>query len=100
MLRVTGGDSRSIVWMQVLADVLNLPVAQFDSQTGAALLAARACGEALADPVGVVPALRVFVPRPALTARYAKKYERYGRVYAAFQRICEGNAPAAALFPD
>ncbi len=104
MLRVTGGGSRSVVWMQVLADVLNMPVVQLDSRAGAAcgaaLLAARACGEAPADPIGTAPALRVFVPRPAFTARYAEKYERYGRVYAAFQRIYEENAPVAAPFPD
>ena len=93
-LKAIGGGSRSAVWMQILSDVLNLPVAQMEGNTGAgygmALLAAYRCGAApslerlTADTITVK---RRFEPRARNAALYAEQYSRYRRVHDALKTI-------------
>ena len=89
-----GGGSRSRVWMQILADVLDSPVEQLEGNVGAgygmALLAAYSCKaisslEEIADRA--VSVKERFVPRPYHAALYQKKYQRYLRVYDAIKAV-------------
>ncbi|MDD3212173.1 MAG: FGGY family carbohydrate kinase [Eubacteriales bacterium] len=91
-LHVTGGGSRSDVWMQVLADVLNVMVKQLDSRVGAAygaaLLAAMAQGKKLGEATGEgSDALRSFAPQLEYVRRYQQKYEQYQKVYEAVRSV-------------
>jgi xylulokinase len=86
---VIGGGARSPLWVQVLADVLGVPLARYQGgEKGPAFGAAR-LGRAAAtgEPIGRIatrPALLdVAEPRPALTAAYAGKVEAFRRLYQA-----------------
>ena len=88
-VRVTGGGSRSPLWRQILADVLDAPVATTSTAEGAAQGAAMlaAVGSGWFDDVP--SACRAFVelgdalvPSSAV-ATYAGAYERYGELYPA-----------------
>lgn len=93
-LKVIGGGSRSRVWMQILADVLGVPMEQMEGNVGAgygmALLAAYRCGafssldEIAAKTVSVKAR---FMPRLRNTALYAEKYKRYLRVHDALKSV-------------
>ena len=82
-VRSLGGASRSRLWLQIKADVLQLPVAvaACDEATalGAAILAATACGDApdaATAAAGMVrPAVRIFPGENALT--YREVFRRY-----------------------
>ncbi|MCD8050395.1 MAG: xylulokinase [Clostridiales bacterium] len=93
-LRVIGGGSRSRVWMQVIADVLNVPVQQLAGNAGAgygmALLATYSCGvvsslENISERAVSVKAR--FTPRPYNAGLYDRNYQRYLRVYRALKDI-------------
>ena len=93
-LKTIGGGSRSAVWMQILADVLNLPVERMEGSTGAgygmALLAAYSCGavpslERLA--AGAVTVKGRFEPRTRNAALYEEQYGRYRRIHDALKAI-------------
>lgn len=93
-LKAIGGGSRSRIWMQILADVLDSPVEQLDGNAGAgygmALLAAYNCGaisslEEIANRA--VSVKERFIPRPYSAGLYQKKYQRYLRVYDAMKRV-------------
>lgn len=88
-LIVSGGGSRSLLWVQILCDVLNKPVlvsrAQEAGALGAAILAAWGSGHF----AGVLPAATAMVKRPsqalspkeASVASYAKRFELYRSLY-------------------
>lgn len=87
-LKVIGGGSRSRIWMQILADVMGMPIAQLGGEGGAgygmALLASYACGE-----IGTIEqisdyAVRVkerFYPRERQRLQYEKIYEKYQKIH-------------------
>ena len=86
---VVGGGARSAVWVQILADVLGVPLTRYrSSEKGPAFGAARlarvaATGEdilALATPP---PVQDVTSPRPDRTDLYAPKVAAFRRLYAA-----------------
>lgn len=91
-----GGGARSPVWVQILADVLGLPVAvprQTDAASlGAALLAAAAVGR-VRDVEGEArsrnPADAVYVPDSAARARYRHMWRVYDRLYELLRPIFE-----------
>lgn len=91
-----GGGARSPVWVQILADVLGLPVAvprQTDAASlGAALLAAAAVGR-VRDVEGEArsrnPADAVYVPDSAARARYRHMRRVYDRLYELLRPIFE-----------
>ena len=92
ILPVTGGGSRSDIWMQVLADVLNITVKQLSRRVGAAygaaILAAMACGdETVCAGDEDESKLRSFKPQTEYVQRYQRKYEQYQRVYNAIRGI-------------
>jgi xylulokinase len=86
-IRLTGAITRSLLWMQILADVLGeslLPVEVTDaSVAGAAMLGFRALGRAaslenLAARVTAAPAVR---PDPSRYQRYVELHRRFQQLY-------------------
>jgi L-xylulokinase len=89
-IRASGGAARSDVWVQMIADVFQVPVQVPDgSESGA--LGAAICGSLAAGCYADYPAAcramvrfsRRFEPNRELAAFYAAKYERYRRLAAA-----------------
>ncbi len=83
-IRLTGGASRSDVWAQIFADVLELPIEVCEcgesGALGTAMCAAAALDEsrALEDVVeSMTRVARRFTPREARVARLRRKYDRY-----------------------
>ena len=98
-VRATGGGSRSVVWRQILADVLEASVVTTPSAegaaSGAAMLAAVAAGwfptvDAVCEAF-VVLGDRVD-PSPDL-APYRSQYERYRALYPALAPTFHGGGP-------
>lgn len=93
-LHATGGGARSRVWMQMKADVLNLPVTALktvDAGTvGSAMLTEVAAGvfEDLEDAAShmICPA-ETFLPRQEKHEQYMRVYERYKKVYDAVRPL-------------
>jgi xylulokinase len=90
---VTGGGSRSRIWLGILAAALNLPLARpSGGEHGAALGAARlgrmaATGEA-ADAVCLPPAIAETIdPDPALARAYAGHQARFRNAYLALKDL-------------
>ncbi len=93
-LKVIGGGSRSRVWMQILADVLDSPVEQMEGNAGAgygmALLAAYSCGatdslESISKKA--VSVKECFTPRSYHADLYEKKYQQYLRIHDAVKSV-------------
>ena len=93
-LKVIGGGSKSRVWMQILADVMGLPIAQMGGEGGAgygmALLAAYTCGEI--DSVEQISerAVRVkehFYPRVYNASLYKEQFKKYLQIHDALKTI-------------
>lgn len=95
-LKVIGGGAQSRVWMQILADVTGLTIAQMGGEGGAgygmALLAAYACGEIASTAQISDRAVEVkcrFYSRPAHAALYEKKYQQYLRLHDALKTVTD-----------
>lgn len=93
-LKVTGGGANSEVWMQILADVLNIQIAQLDSNEGASYGAAILAKNALNNGESIinncldqVKPRNCFKPRPYNAKLYMLKYKKYLRVYDAIKMI-------------
>ena len=89
---VVGGGAKSRLWLQILADVLNIPLDRPQTEEGpgygAAMLAMVAAGayasvEAAADALTRVK--ETIVPDPARAARYAARYENFRLLYPALR---------------
>lgn len=83
-IRAIGGGARSLVWLQILADATGMPVEQpavTESATlGAAMLAARGCGDFPSlrqASASLYRCKRVFKPDPARAAAYARAHDKY-----------------------
>lgn len=88
-LKVTGGGSYSPLWMQLLADILNVRIGQLEGGEGASYgiaLIARNAVEPEIQPI-TVNLRGCFFPRKKLVDQYFKKYQRYLRIYDALQLI-------------
>ncbi|MDP4091315.1 MAG: xylulokinase, partial [Bacillota bacterium] len=91
-VRVSGGGSKSILWRQTLADILNAPVVCINASEGpaygAAILAAVGCGqfssvdEACAKLIKVTEAVS---PIPENVEKYNKVYGVYNELYPALK---------------
>lgn len=93
-LQATGGGAKSRVWMQMKADILNLPVTALESTeagaTGSAMLAGMAVGifRDLQQAASVLVRPReTFLPRSEVHARYESIYQRYKQLYAAIRPL-------------
>ncbi|MEU5163159.1 FGGY-family carbohydrate kinase [Streptomyces sp. NPDC020875] len=78
-LALCGGGTRSVLWAQLIADVLGVPVRIPEAeQVGAAGVAAVARMSLGTDPgPGALPGHRTVDPRPGAGARYEAGYARY-----------------------
>ncbi len=82
-----GGGARSRFWMQIVANVLGIPVQRYaGSETGPAFGAARLARMALTgEPPRAIcskpPVRDVLTPDPALVDAYAGRFEIYKRLY-------------------
>ena len=98
---VVGGGAKSRLWLQILADVLNIPLDRPQTEEGpgygAAMLAMVAAGaydsvEAAAEALTRVK--ETIVPDPARAALYAARYENFRLLYPALKdtfRKLQGN---------
>lgn len=86
-----GGGARSRLWMQMLSNVLGLPIVRYrGSEIGPAFGAARLARIAVtSEPALSVcakpPVLDVLAPDPALTAAYAERFEKHRALYRALK---------------
>lgn len=94
MLYATGGGARSEVWMQMKADVLDLPVtalATVDAGTvGSAMLTGIAvgCFRDLTDAAAhMVEKVKTYYPDPAMHEKYMTVYQRYRGLYHALRPL-------------
>ena len=93
-LHATGGGAHSKVWMQMKADVLDLPITALktvDAGTvGSAMLTGIATGlfENLEDAADhMVEQTVTYYPREAMHEKYMQIYERYEKVYEAVRPL-------------
>lgn len=90
-VRVTNGGSRSVLWRQIVADVIGLPMETLVGHAGSALGAAFAAGmgvgifEAWQGVEAYVRVGEVVEPRP--DPRYAESYRRYRALYPALREL-------------
>lgn len=93
-LNATGGGARSKVWMQMKADMLNLPITALKTSdagtVGSAMLTGIAVG-CFANPEEaarvMVREAETYVPRPEWHEAYMKNYERYKKLYGAVRPL-------------
>ena len=93
-LKATGGGAKSRMWMQMKADVLNLPVTRLETSeagaAGSAMLAGVAAGmfQSLREAAqAMVREKEIFLPRAGMHARYEEIYARYQKVYEAVRPL-------------
>lgn len=94
MLHATGGGAHSEVWMQMKADMLNVPItalATVDAGTvGSAMLTGIAvgCFQDLAEAAACMVEKKViYTPRTEMHEKYQKVYERYKNLYQAVRPL-------------
>jgi len=93
-LMVTGGGANSKVWMQMLADILNIRIAQLAYNEGAsygvAVLARNALHQddsTINNGVKQIKPRNYFEPRTYNVELYLNKYEKYLRIHDAVKMI-------------
>jgi xylulokinase len=98
-VRVSGGGAKSLLWRQVLADVLDVELVTVNTTEGAAYGAALLAG--VAPAAGIWPdvdaACRATVrqtgstsPEPDVVARYEQGYALYRQLYPALKGVLHG----------
>ena len=93
-LHATGGGAKSRAWMQIKADVLNLPITALrisDAGTvGSAMLTGVATGlfSGLEDAAHrMVREAETYYPRPEMHEKYMQIYKRYRKLYEAVRPL-------------
>ena len=93
-MHATGGGAKSEVWMQMKADMLNLPIVALETvdagTVGSAMLTGIAigCFKDLQDAANhMVKQKKVYEPDPEMYKKYQKVYERYRKVYDAVRPL-------------
>lgn len=93
-LHATGGGARSAVWMQMKADVLNLPITALKTMdagtVGSAMLTGVAIGvfrDLKEAAEHMVEETVTYMPRPNMHERYMQVYERYRKLYDAVRPL-------------
>lgn len=95
VVRMAGGAANSPVWVQMFADVLNLPIQRVEGvrelgALGSAMAAAVAAGLYADYPQAVRAMVRVsqpILPNPAAHAVYQAKFETYQAISAALDTV-------------
>ncbi|MCK5155196.1 MAG: hypothetical protein KAQ69_02110 [Spirochaetales bacterium] len=90
-LRAVGGGSRSDLWVQLTADILNRPIQRLEVTEagcmGAAIMAGTACGAFSSMEHGAKAMVRIareFAPDPHMHSRYMERFEFYQEIYPLF----------------
>lgn len=87
-VRVTGGGARSKIWLQIIADVLEMPVIQLSNNAsavyGVALLAG---GKEIQREDSEDTRKIIFRPRLKNAVLYRKKYRRYKKIHDSMKEI-------------
>ncbi len=93
-LRATGGGAKSLLWRQILADVLGVQLVTTTSEEGPAFGAALLAGVASGVYTSVQQACEATVrvvehtePRLELENIYARAYEKYRALYPALKPV-------------
>lgn len=93
-LLATGGGAASEVWMQMKADMLQIPVTSLENADAGAAASAIMAGVAAGVFADQKSAAAVFVkerktyyPRQDMYEKYRKHYERYKKVYGAVREL-------------
>ena len=93
-LKATGGGARSKLWMQMKADVLNLPITALNTvdagTVGSAMLTGIAVGlfTDLKDAAAhMVQEMETYYPRAGMHEKYMSIYERYKALYNAVRPL-------------
>lgn len=93
-LHATGGGARSRIWMQMKADVLNLPITALKTAeagtVGSAMLTGIAIGlfQNLTDAAAhMVEETITYRPRQEMHEKYMQIYEKYKKVYQAVRPL-------------
>lgn len=93
-LHATGGGARSAVWMQMKADMLNVPIVALKTADAGTVGSAMPTGIAigvfrdLRDAADhMVEPIHTYHPRPDMHDKYMAIYERYARVYQAVRPL-------------
>lgn len=93
-LRVTGGGAQNSLWMQMMADVLNVEIKQLDGNVGAAYgiaLLAMCVGAPLQQLSRIVDQTifvkRKFYPRAYNAGLYQEKYQKYQKIHDALNQV-------------
>ena len=92
-LKVTGGGSHSKIWMQILADVLNVSIEQLDGEEGASVGVALMAREAVLGKTvrrngeQSTKTCGRFSPRALNAQAYEMKYKKYLKIYEALKMI-------------
>ena len=88
-----GGGSKSDIWCQIKANILNVPIVVIEAaesaSLGAAMLGGVACG-IFSDILGVAKTLsqnKVFLPDADQVPVYEKSYARYQELYERFKPL-------------
>ncbi|MDO4168343.1 MAG: xylulokinase [Lachnospiraceae bacterium] len=93
VLKVTGGGSKNNIWMQIMADVLNVKIEQMESGAGAgygiALAALANNGDVSMEDVidQTVSIKKIFTPREYNQKLYQKKYQKYQKIHGALKQV-------------
>jgi len=93
-LRATGGGAHSKVWMQMKADMLNMPITSLETvdagTVGSAMLTAVATGvfKDLNEASEImVHHVTTYEPRENMHSAYMKCYERYSKLYNSVREL-------------
>lgn len=93
-LHATGGGAKSKAWMQMKADILNLPITALKTSDAGTVGSAMLTGIAVGCFANLEEAARVMVreaetyePRPEWHEAYMENYERYKKLYAAVRPL-------------
>ena len=91
---ICGGGAKSPLWKKMMANILNLPLTDPETEQGpgygGAILAAVGCGEyaTVAEACEkLVKTVGVTEPDPELTARYEERYRTFRKLYPALKGV-------------
>ena len=92
---VTGGGANSEKWMQIKADIQNIPIKTLRSSEGGLCGCAMLQAVALGNAVNLYEArdvfvryLREFVPRCEQHHAYERDYQKYKKLYQILKEFC------------
>ena len=96
MLHATGGGARSEVWMQMKADMLNVPIMALETvdagTVGSAMMTgiALGCYDDLDEAAEhMVHLKKVYNPNPEMHVKYVEQYERYRCLYNSVRTLMD-----------